>query len=201
MSASYTYATADFSEASETSEPVVELGGKIKRKELRTLARHVRTGHVGPTSVYYAGVTAPAIAAGMATLVAASLDRAHWPEIAVFQASSIVAAMAGISWYLIFMRWSYRHSYGRGTELEFETQVRVDETGVYWSRGAMDVTIGWHGVTDVKFEKKFIRICVKDGDDVILPNSWFAKRSEKKETYQRLKGLLEACGQAENAAG
>jgi len=55
----------------------VRLSGTLSEKELKSLARRVRSGHIGPTSVYYAGVTAPAIAAGMASLVAAVLYQAQ----------------------------------------------------------------------------------------------------------------------------
>lgn len=192
MDASLRYDTQGSSEPSQADAGAIELVGKLKRKQLRSLAKKVRTGLVGPTSVYYAGVTAPAIAAGMATVVSAALTRAHWHEMAVLQASSIVAAMAGISWYLIFMRWSYRHSYGRGTELESDTHVRLDESGVHWARGAMNVSISWDGISDVKNEAKYLRLCVTDGDDVILPNSWFDKRRDKKAIYQRLKSYIPA---------
>lgn len=190
MDASLRYDMPGHSEPSQMDAGAIELVGKLKRKELRSLAKKVRTGLVGPTSVYYAGVTAPAIAAGMATVVSAALTRANWHEMAVLQASSIVAAMAGISWYLIFMRWSYRHSYGRGTELEYDTHIRVDDSGVHWTRGAMSVSIRWDGISEVKNEAKYLRLCVTDGDDVILPNSWFDKRRDKKAIYQRLKSFI-----------
>lgn len=189
-----------YSPPASDRELPLRLSGAIKKKELRSLTRKVRSGHVGPTSVYYAGVTAPAIAAGMATLVAASLNRAEMHEMVVFQASSIVAAMAGISWYLIFMRWSYRHDLGRGSELATETEVTADELGVYWSRGAMKTRIDWSGITDVRYERNFVRICVRDGDDVILPNSWFEKRSDKKAAYHRLKALRDGTLDAESQA-
>ncbi|MAP93829.1 MAG: hypothetical protein CMK07_02665 [Ponticaulis sp.] len=167
----------------------LHFSGKIKRKELRTLARKVRTGHIGPTSVYYAGVTGPAIAAGMASLVAATINRLGWPDPIILMVSSLVAAMAGISWYLIFMRWAYRQGYGRGTELETVTEIDVDDLGVYWTRGAMHVRIHWSGIKEIVYQRRMIRLCAVDGDDVFLPRSWFSSRAEMQTVFGHLKSM------------
>ena len=176
------------------------LSGQISEKELRSVARKVRKGRVGPTSVYYAGVTAPAISAGMATLVAASLERAGWNPQALLMTSSIIAAMAGISWYLIFMRWSYRQDFGRGNELKATTEIHADELGVYWTRGALQTRIYWSGVEDIEYHARFIRIRVTDGDDVFLPKSWFGKTREKKAVYKRLCDMRDAAIEAAQEA-
>lgn len=175
----------------------IRLSGKISEKELRSLARRIRSGHLGPTSVYYAGVTAPAIAAGMASLVAAVLSNAGWDNMAIFFCSAIVAAMAGISWYLIFMRLSYRHKYGRATELRLPTEVEVDDLGVFWTRGAMTVRIQWAGIAEIKNERRLIHIKIADGDDVLIPRKWFSSRAEKKAVFERLCAYRDRSNSAE----
>ena len=96
------------------ADQVLSAGGSYKQRELKRIARRMRRSVLGPTSVYYAGVTAPAIAAGMATVCSAAFSRAGWDPYWVLMASAIMASMAGISWYLIFMRLAYRHGFGRG---------------------------------------------------------------------------------------
>lgn len=165
------------------------IDGQLTSKQVRKLVRSIRTGQVGPTSVYYAGVTAPAIAAGMAAVVSASLDRAGWGNEQVWFCASLVAAMAGISWYLIFMRLSYRHSYGRGSEHESKTHLEADELGVFWTRGALRVRVDWFGVSDIDLKRDHIRIAIPDGQDVLVPKAWFENRKAMNAAHEQLVDL------------
>ncbi|MDF1679764.1 YcxB family protein [Ponticaulis sp.] len=171
-------ADADALNASEL--PTLRVGGTVSQKQMKKLARRVRSGRVGPTSVYYAGVTAPAIAAGMSTIVSASLERAGVDPYWTLLSASLVAAMAGITWYLIFMRWSYRHSYGRTSEVGKHTDVEVDEAGIFWTRGHIRTRISWDGISDITADRNFIRVHVMDGDDVLIPANWFEQRKDRK---------------------
>lgn len=174
--------------AAETpSLPPLKFGGVITKKQMKKCARRFRSGRVGPTSVYYAGVTGPAIAAGMASIVSASLERAGVDAYWTLLLSSIVAAMAGITWYLIFMRWSYRHSYGRSSEIGKQTEVEVDEAGIFWTRGTIRTRIGWEGISDISGDRDFIRLQVIDGNDVVIPTAWFEKRKDRKPALEMLK--------------
>ena len=88
----------------------------------------MRSGTVGPTTVYYAGVTAPIISAGVGVfsrqmLQSANLFSGYW----LWTISTFIAAFAGICWYLIFIRWSYRNTYGRGDEADTETNIRLSK--------------------------------------------------------------------------
>ena len=171
--------------------PALHFSGTVSQKQMKKLARRVRSGRVGPTSVYYAGVTAPAIAAGMASIVSASLERAGVEPYWVLMCSSLVAAMSGISWYLIFMRWSYRHSYGRSSELGKQTDVEVDEAGVFWTRGSIRTRISWDGISDISGDRNFIRLQVRDGDDVLIPTNWFEQRKDRKSALTLLREYRE----------
>ena len=98
----------------------------------------------------------------MATIVGASLSRAGVAGEWVVITSSLVAAMAGITWYLIFMRWSYRHSYGRSSELRKTTHIEADELGVYLTRGTIRTRISWDGIDSIATDMKFSRLHVLD---------------------------------------
>lgn len=156
------------------------VSGRMSQKELKRITRRMRSSILGPTAIYYAGVTAPAISAGMATVVASVLERAGWAANWVLIVSGLVAAMAGISWYLIFMRLSYRHSFGRSTEGATETSFEADPLGLFWSRGDVKTRIGWSGVTGIYTHGSFIQLGIQDAGDVILPKSWFKNRKAMK---------------------
>jgi len=179
----------DPSPSAVDAEAPFRVSGELGEKQIKQLARRVRRGHVGPTSVYYAGVTAPAITAGMATIVGASLSRAGVAGEWVVITSSLVAAMAGITWYLIFMRWSYRHSYGRSSELRKTTHIEADELGVYLTRGTIRTRISWDGIDSIATDMKFSRLHVLDGDDVLIPSAWFKNGKERKAAIAHLRAL------------
>lgn len=170
----------------------LKASGFVTQKELKKITRVMRTSVLGPTAVYYAGVTAPAIAAGMATVVGAALNRAGWIDYWVLLTSGIVASMAGISWYLIFMRLSYRHSFGRSTELETKTEFEADELGLFWARGDVKTRISWHGIGNIHVHGGFIQIEVTDAGDVVLPKSWFPSRKDMQDFGESLKTLWHA---------
>lgn len=181
----FLYKVTPESEPSPTVE-AVKIGGELRPRDVRDFARKVRSGNIGPTSVYYAGVTAPAIAAGMSSVVSGILERAGWSDYWTFMSSSLLAAMAGICWYLIFMRWSYRHGFGRATESSVRTDLEADELGVFWTRGAVRTRVTWDGVTGIERAGKFIRVIVHDGEDLIIPSRWFVNGKAKRDTFQKL---------------
>ena len=176
------------------------IGGELTNKDLRKFAEKARSGNIGPTSVYYAGVTSPAIAAGMASLVSSSLERAAWSDYWVLMTSSLIAAMSGITWYLIFMRWSYRHSFGRATESSVRTDLEADELGIFWTRGAVKSRITWDGIVSVERTGKFIRIRVRDSEDLVIPSRWFADKNARNDLFERLQACLSTYGSKNSAS-
>ena len=82
-----------------------------------------RSGTVGPTTLYYAGLTAPIMSASVALLAEDVAGSLGWDNYSQFMMSAVLAIFAGITWYAIFMRWSYRHRPGRGTESSHDTDV------------------------------------------------------------------------------
>lgn len=183
-------------ESLNSIEPETELypekysaGGFVTQKDLKKITRKMRSSVLGPTAVYYAGVTAPAISAGLATVVGAALERAGWSEYWVLLTSAIVAAMGGISWYLIFMRLSYRHSIGRSTESESETSFEADAIGIFWTRGDVKTRVGWEGVKSIEVHRSFIQVGIIDTADVVLPKSWFKNRKEMKKFAEAITNL------------
>ena len=124
------------------TEPLT-VTGLLTEKDVRKLTRLARGGTVGPTAVYYAGVTAPIISASMSVLMRNAMIMVgaspHWQWLI----AAFVAAFAGIAWYLIFIRWSYRHAHGRGTETKLETCIALEEDGLVIRRGGHHTSRVW----------------------------------------------------------
>ena len=95
----------------------LSISGALSKRDAKRLTNAIRSGTVGPTTLYYAGVTAPIIAAGMALISRSALDKIDVSAYWVTMLSALAAAMTGIVWYLIFMRWSYRRSRIRSTNV------------------------------------------------------------------------------------
>ncbi len=171
--------------AHDTAEPV-EVSGRFTKRQLRTYARAMRSGDIGPTSVYYAGVTAPAIAAGMATLSGKALIQLGWSDYWVWMVGSLLAAMAGISWYLIFMRWSYRHRYGREGETGLAVTVRLDDSGLVRQSGGVSLHVDWSAIRGVTRRKKALHIAIDGADDLFLPDAWFATPAAFERAHELL---------------
>ena len=87
------------------SDPLM-ITGKLTKGDAKKLTDTMRGSTVGPTTLYYAGVTAPVIGAGMALVAQEAFHMINLGDYWETMLSAIVAAMAGITWYLIFMRWS-----------------------------------------------------------------------------------------------
>jgi YcxB-like protein len=154
---------------------ILMVTGRLKGRDLKRLVRLSRTGTVGPTALYYAGLTAPIISASVALLAKDAARSLHWDPFWQLMASANLAAVAGIAWYIIFMRWSYRQSPGRGTERSLDTEVSASADGLSVRRGPVETRIGWSGVTKVSSGKGHTAVFVDGADTLIIPDAWFGR--------------------------
>ena len=153
---------------------ITSVSGKLSKKDLKQLTGATRKVTVGPTTVYYAGVTDPIISAGVAVFARNLLQRADYiSDYWLFFISTLIAAFAGICWYLIFMRWSYRNRHGRGDEINAEGQVEITQDALIVSRNHVTTRIGWAGVSEVQRQKGRLTILVDAGHAILIPDSWF----------------------------
>ena len=158
--------------------------GQLLEKDLKKLARASRTSVVGPTALYYAGVTAPIISAGMALVVKNALGMLGTTPYWQLLLSAIIAAFAGIVWYLIFMRWSYRHKVGRGNELTEVSSVRLDEDALILARGPIETRISSQGIREIVEKRGFTIIRFEGVDPLIIPDRWFDKDKAARKAFQ-----------------
>ncbi len=169
------------------------ISGKLSYKDVKRLAKLTRASTVGPTATYYAGVTAPVITAGVAIISKSAFQAANMPIYWVLMLAALLAAMTGIVWYLIFMRWSYRHTYGRGAELTEETLIKAGDSGLSIRRGEIETRIGWPAVTQVLQRQGYTAILAEGADPIVVPDRWFKKQKGEREAFRsgiraRLKG-------------
>ena len=138
-----------------------------------------RSGTVGPTTLYYAGLTAPIMSASVALLAEDVAGSLGWDNYSQFMMSAVLAIFAGITWYAIFMRWSYRHRPGRGTESSHDTDVSASPDGLIVRRGAVETRIGWGGVRKVSSNNGHLAVFVEGADMLIIPDEWFGRDSAR----------------------
>jgi len=160
------------------------ISGTLSKTDIRRLTRASRSGTVGPTTVYYAGVTAPIISAGVAVfsrrlLQDAAFINAYW----LWFISAFIAATAGIAWYLIFMRWSYRNTHGRGDEASAPTEISIQDDALTVKRGHIKTSIAWQAVKNVSMSNKHIALQIDNNDSLIIPNHWFGKDKAARKAF------------------
>lgn len=162
----------------------ISVSGRLCQKDIKSLTKAMRGATVGPTTLYYAGVTAPVIGAGMALEARRAFSllemSVYWQTLC----SGIVAAMAGIVWYLIFMRWAYRHHHGRGSEMTEISNIHLGETGLSIRRGGIETRIDWSAVTGLIAKRRFLLIRFDGADPLIVPNSWFNGDTKAREAFR-----------------
>ncbi len=159
------------------------ISGLLKEHDVKRLAALTRSGVVGPTTVYYAGVSAPVITASMALVTRQALKVIGFTDYWQLMLSTLLAAFAGIAWYLIFIRWSYRHKFGRGTEISIATQVEASADGLVVIRGDIETRVGWSAVERVAELRKFIVVTITGADALIIPNRWFGKDASARSDF------------------
>lgn len=167
------------------AEPALSVRGSPSDKDLKRLVSRTRKSNIGPTALYYAGVTAPVISAGMALVTREMLKGSMLSDYWIVMVSSILAAMAGICWYLIFIRWAYRHNHGRAAELDAETAIDLTAAGLHIRRGEVETRIGWHAVESLVETRRDILITFRGADPLLIPDKWFGGDTETASAFRR----------------
>ncbi|MEM1149678.1 MAG: YcxB family protein [Pseudomonadota bacterium] len=167
--------------------PDLTVSGALAQKDIKRLMGLTRSSVVGPTATYYAGVTAPIISAAMAIFSKTAFQSVGLSAYWTFMLSALLAAVAGIVWYLIFMRWSYRHTVGRGRELSEQTLVSAGPDVLSVQRGPIETRIQWDAVTDVHVKRGYVAVLAEGADALIIPDRWFGKdKNARKAFLERL---------------
>ena len=149
--------------------------GQMSDRDMRRLVNETRSSNIGPTALYYAGVTAPVISAGMALVSSQMLNGAPISGYWIWLISTLMAALAGIVWYLIFVRWAYRHQAGRATDSGAETEIDLTPEALHIKRGLVETRIGWPAIHAIRLRRRYTLITFEGADPVIIPDRWFSR--------------------------
>ncbi|WP_018148539.1 YcxB family protein [Henriciella marina] len=172
----------------DAEPPTLSVSGAPTDRDIKRLVTKTRQSHIGPTALYYAGVTAPVISAGTAFVTRAMLADTGFTDYWILLISSLLAAMAGISWYLIFIRWSYRHDHGRATELDGETAIDLTPDGLHIRRGDVETRIAWRALRTVGESRRDTLITFRGADPLLVPDKWFGRDKQAAQAFRaRLK--------------
>ena len=164
----------------------IVISGALKKRDAKRLTNAIRGGTVGPTTLYYAGVTAPIIGAGMALLVNAALERVEFSTYWTVMSSALLAAVAGIVWYLIFMRWAYRRQHGRGAEMEQVTEVKLSDDHLIIRSGLVTTLIDWDAIDEIKSTRSYTIVHFDGADPLMVPHDWFGEKTACEIFMRRL---------------
>ncbi|MAH91542.1 MAG: hypothetical protein CME99_00010 [Hyphomonas sp.] len=165
-----------------------KISGFLDEKDQKRLIRLSRRGTVGPTAIYYAGVTAPIISASMSLMVRNAIEMVGLSAYWQWFLSALVAALAGISWYLIFIRWSYRSPRDVVGDGRAEMDVQLLEERMQVRRGGVEIRIDWANVVSVKTRRGYTTVEVQGAEPLLIPDAWFDKdRVARKQFVERLK--------------
>ncbi len=156
----------------------LSISGRLNESDIKRLTREMRGGTVGPTALYYAGVTAPIISAGIALVTKTSLGLVGFNSYWQIMLSAMIAAMAGIVWYLIFMRWSYRHRHGRSEETENDTHIALKDNHLAIRRGLVETRIRYEAIKSIFELRKALMIKFEGADALMIPHRWFTEDSD-----------------------
>jgi len=172
-------------------DDMLKVSGRLTVKDLKRLTAASRNGTVGPTVVYYAGLTAPIIGAGMSLLTSKAFALTGMTEYWQFMLSAIIAAMAGISWYLIFTRLAYRRGHGRSGEIAYETSIEIRPDILSIKRGPVETQIAWSDAQNLTEKRKHLMIDFASADPILIPDTWFGgDRTAKSAFVKAIKGKL-----------
>ncbi|MEL6724995.1 MAG: YcxB family protein [Pseudomonadota bacterium] len=167
----------------ETSHSI---SGALSKRDAKRLTNAIRGSTVGPTTLYYAGVTAPIIGAGMALVARATIDNFITSSYWLTLGSALAAAMAGIAWYLIFMRWAYRHKHGRAAELDSTTEINLRDEALIIRRGLVETRIDWDAIDEIKSTRSYTLISFDGTEPLMIPHDWFGEKTACEIFMRRL---------------
>ena len=162
------------------------ISGALKKRDAKRLTNAIRGSTVGPTTLYYAGVTAPVIGASMALLTQNALELINFSDYWTMMCSALLAAFAGIAWYLIFMRWSYRHQHGRDGEMAQTTEVEITDAALIVRRGLIETRIDWDAIDEIKSTRSYTLVLFEGAEPLMLPHDWFGEKTACEIFMKRL---------------
>jgi hypothetical protein len=128
-------------------------------------------------------VTAPIISASMSVLMRNAMIMVGASPYWQWLVAALVAAFAGIAWYLIFIRWSYRHAHGRGTETRLETSISLEDEALVIRRGGIETRAKWSSVADVSASGGHVTVRLDGAAPLIVPNAWFGKNKAARQAF------------------
>ncbi len=167
----------------------VAVSGTITPKHVKEFVKARRKGVFSSMTVYYAGVTAPAISAGAYALAQYALMQIQMTPQYVMLGATLMAAASGISWYLIFQRLTARGKSTRDTESTHQQRVTINARGVEVSNGGVTTYIKWSAVTDICCTSKYLVIVADGAQDVFMPLDWFDGREHMEASLKKIAAL------------
>jgi len=163
--------------------------GTISPDQLKRFIKTRRKSGLGPTTVYYAGVVAPAISAGAYALFDGTFSQLNIAPLTLQLLVALCSATAGLTWFLIFTRLAERKSSSRAMELVEENEIEISQKGLIVQKSDIKIDIAWSAVMDIRTTKHYIAFIVEGTQDVFIPIDWYESREHMADFAEKAAAL------------
>lgn len=163
--------------------------GFISPKHLKIFIRTRRDAGLGPTTIYYAGMVAPAISAGTFKLFESFFAQYNLSPQTAYLLVLCLSASAGLSWFLTFNRLAQRDRQSRDHETEQSQEVKIERSGIFLTRTHIETKIDWPAIVDIRTTKHYIAFIVEGANDFFIPVDWFKDREQMMEAARKISAL------------
>ncbi len=165
----------------------LKVSGNILEGDTKYLRKIRPKGTIGPITLYYAGALVSIISISMSNFIEyvfAWIGLGPNEHVTLF--ASIMAVMAGISWFLIFIRWSYG-DWHKGVFHHPAIQ-SIDITACRINVAFENVCthIQWSALQEIRAYKDGNALIIKGAQTILIPDRWFSNEDEKRRFYQAL---------------
>ncbi len=167
----------------------ISRAGHISPKQLKRFIKARRTSGFGPTTLYYAGVVAPVISAATLQLFENFFSQYNVTPYWVYLLSTIFAASAGLSWFLIFTRLATRDRDGRDDETTQSFDFNIDRSRILIKRKHITTQLDWSAIVDIRTTKHYIAFIVEGANDFFMPVDWFDSHEQMMEAARKVAAL------------
>jgi hypothetical protein len=160
--------------------------GQLTAAQLEHFIKTRRQSNLGPVTVYYAGLVAPAISAGAYALFDFGFRDLSVDPIYKQLLVLLCSATAGLVWFLIFNRLAQRSGNSRELELTAETELHVSRKGLIMRRQHIEKHIAWPAIMDIRTTKHYIVLAIEGAEDIFIPAAWFGSKQAMTDALEKI---------------
>lgn len=150
----------------------ISVSGQFSQRQLHDMSRHFQNRTIGLTTLYYAGVCAPVVTAGIHVYITHILQPAGFSGLTIALIASVFAALSGLVWFFIFTRWIGQADTGRSGD-KVDTEIILGDTGIILKKQHVETHINWLGLNGVSRLKDATVLKFTTHAPLCISDAWF----------------------------